>query len=418
MKAKNLKNILIFLILFSALVITSVDPSRSPFGVISSSSMEPTLHRGDLVLVLKVPFERVQKGDIVVFRDPNNGVAVAHRVVGRLEDGRLLTKGDNEEYLDQVRPGPVMPPIDEDLYLGLVPVVSGHPVKIPRVGAFLLNGLPFRITLVLLLALLLVPPDRSVQRSFLAPKRIFLYSLVLFFSLAVLGHMTIGRGRIGEHTYYIINNTILPLRYVVLSEGAPREMGILLPGSYVQLRSHSVDVVYSSFGWLLIPRGVILGVLSSVPQPTGIVVLDLLSSILLSGIVYFLYLAYAGVQLLLHARLSRRVLSGPHRVVLHGGDRYLVAGMVLNGVILGSLHPILSLISPLLGILVALGNRPTLASFAFSSSLFLSLGFSMGLLRPCPKNILFIAVSAALLGLVVEQLARIAKLYLIPEVGR
>ena len=418
MKAKNFKNLLIFIILLSTFVITSVDPFRSPFGVISSSSMEPTLHRGDLVLVLKIPFEKIQKGDIVVFRNPNNGVAVAHRVVGKLEDGRLLTKGDNEEYLDQVRPGPVMPPIDEDLYLGIVPILVGHPIKLPRIGAFLLNGLPFRIVLILLLALLLVPPDRSVQRSFLRSKMIYFYSLILFSSFTILGHLTIGRGRVGEHTYYVINNTILPLRYVILSDGAPQEVGTLLPGSFVQLQSRSVDVIYSSFSWLLIPKAAILGILRSISQPTGIIVLDLASSLVLSGIVYFLYLAYAGTQLFLHSRLSKRVLSGPHGIVMHGGDRYLVAGLVLNGIILGSMHPVLSLISPLLGIFAALGNRPTLASFAFSTSLILSLSFSGDLLHPCTKNVLFMLVSAAILGLIVEHLAKIAKLYLIPEVGR
>lgn len=417
MKARELKNILIFLILLSAVLATSLYPNRSPFGVVSSGSMAPTLNRGDLILVLRVPFDRVGVGDIVVFRDPNNGMAIAHRVVNKLEDGRLLTKGDNETYLDQARPGPVLPPIGEDLYLGVVPTVAGHPIKIPRLGAFLLNGLPFRVILILLLALLLVPPDKGVGFPTIRPVSLLIYSFLLFSSFAFIGHMTLGRVRVGEETYYVINNTVLPLRYVVLSGRWPREAGILLPGAFVQLHSHSVDVVYSSFGWLLLPQELILRVLGRFPGLLGVLVLDLTSSLVLSGMTFASYSAYLAMHHGLFSRLSRRVLLGPIRVLRPEDEKYLVAGMAMNGVILGALHPVVVLLAPFLVVIMALADRPTLASFAFSSSLSISLGFSQGLLSPCPQNVIFLAVFAAILGLCMEFLTRAFRLYLIPGVG-
>ena len=75
----------------SVLALSSVALPGWETTVVSSSSMEPALRRGDAVLVRRTPFDRVVPGDVVVF-DTGAG-SVVHRVV-RVEDGRLVTQGD------------------------------------------------------------------------------------------------------------------------------------------------------------------------------------------------------------------------------------------------------------------------------------------------------------------------------------
>jgi len=69
--------------------------------ILAGSSMEPSLRAGDLALVRR--HENVEKGDIVLYREPKLGVHVLHRVV-RVQDGRYVLKGDNNSHLDATRP--------------------------------------------------------------------------------------------------------------------------------------------------------------------------------------------------------------------------------------------------------------------------------------------------------------------------
>jgi len=69
--------------------------------ILAGSSMEPSLRAGDLALVRR--HENVEKGDVVLYRDPEIGVHVLHRVV-RVQDGRYVLKGDNNRHLDSTRP--------------------------------------------------------------------------------------------------------------------------------------------------------------------------------------------------------------------------------------------------------------------------------------------------------------------------
>ena len=65
--------------------------------------MEPDLRRGDLVVVRARSAPEV--GDVVLYRDPALGVRVLHRVIGR-EGGRLVLKGDANDFVDDARPRP------------------------------------------------------------------------------------------------------------------------------------------------------------------------------------------------------------------------------------------------------------------------------------------------------------------------
>jgi signal peptidase len=70
------------------------------YAIVDGSSMEPALHAGDLALVRSRGDAGV--GDVALFRDPELGVHVLHRVIGR-EDGRLVLKGDANGFVDDPR---------------------------------------------------------------------------------------------------------------------------------------------------------------------------------------------------------------------------------------------------------------------------------------------------------------------------
>jgi len=74
-------------------------------------SMSPFMPDGASVTVVPFPLHRVKRGDIVM-ASYGGSWYVIHRVVRRLRDGTILTKGDSLDGLD--------PPIDESALLGRV----------------------------------------------------------------------------------------------------------------------------------------------------------------------------------------------------------------------------------------------------------------------------------------------------------
>ncbi len=77
--------------------------TEHPLLVVSSESMVPTLHVGDLIIVRGVNVNDIKaapypNGDIIVFRSPiDPNVLIVHRAVGKAyEDGEptFITKGD------------------------------------------------------------------------------------------------------------------------------------------------------------------------------------------------------------------------------------------------------------------------------------------------------------------------------------
>ena len=102
--------ILIPLIIFNfTLIIKSfINPKETPdfFGlksfVIVSRSMEPTINKGDAILVKEVPESEIAVNDIVSFSQ--DGTNVTHRIVDvTQEDGKkqYTTKGDNNNTEDK-----------------------------------------------------------------------------------------------------------------------------------------------------------------------------------------------------------------------------------------------------------------------------------------------------------------------------
>jgi signal peptidase I len=95
-----------------------------PLAAVSGSSMWPTLHKGDLVLLKGVDgMEDLQVGDIIAFRQ-ERGFSI-HRVVN-IEGEMITTRGDGNFGDD--------PPITIDDVMGKVPQVWGRLARVPFLG--------------------------------------------------------------------------------------------------------------------------------------------------------------------------------------------------------------------------------------------------------------------------------------------
>jgi signal peptidase len=103
-----------------------------PVMAVVSNSMDPTLKKGDLVVVKGVSPEDIKIGDIIVYHNPLQGVAVVHRVIDIRKDGGKLifyTKGDNNRTnrLSDQEAG-IAPPVREQWVKGIVVLT------IPKLG--------------------------------------------------------------------------------------------------------------------------------------------------------------------------------------------------------------------------------------------------------------------------------------------
>jgi hypothetical protein len=91
-------------------------------------------------------------GDVVLYRDPALGVRVLHRVV-RVENGRLLVRGDANDFVDDARPRP-----DE--------VIGTFWVSLPRLGSALMwMQSPLHAALAFLLALIALSGGVVARRT-------------------------------------------------------------------------------------------------------------------------------------------------------------------------------------------------------------------------------------------------------------
>jgi signal peptidase I len=74
---------------------------RTSYAVVSGSSMEPRIKRGDFVLVRQR--SSYAPGDVVLYDNPEIGADVLHRIISVREDGYAV-KGDANDFVDGVRP--------------------------------------------------------------------------------------------------------------------------------------------------------------------------------------------------------------------------------------------------------------------------------------------------------------------------
>ena len=59
--------------------------------VVVSGSMEPGIHRGDLLIALPVQASDIDVGEVTSLLSPLNGVLVTHRVIGVTDEGGTLS---------------------------------------------------------------------------------------------------------------------------------------------------------------------------------------------------------------------------------------------------------------------------------------------------------------------------------------
>lgn len=98
-----------------------------PMAAITSGSMWPVLKEGDLVFIHGVSDSaEIKIGDIVVFRNAENDTLTIHRVVKKLETGKLITKGDANFTEDT--------PTTFASIVGKTVTVFGKPARIPKLG--------------------------------------------------------------------------------------------------------------------------------------------------------------------------------------------------------------------------------------------------------------------------------------------
>ena len=82
-----------------------VTGSESPIVVVLSGSMEPAFYRGDLLFLTNYQEDKIEAGEIVVFKIEGRDIPIVHRVIKLHEkpsgEVKFLTKGDNNEVDDR-----------------------------------------------------------------------------------------------------------------------------------------------------------------------------------------------------------------------------------------------------------------------------------------------------------------------------
>ncbi len=105
------------------------------FAVVISDSMYPTFQKGDMYLAQAI-YINPKPGDIIMFRRPDVGLPVSHRVL-RVVGDYIYTGGDAS--------GPDLLPIKKQDVIAQAVMIGGKPIVIPKLGNyFILNAKQMR----------------------------------------------------------------------------------------------------------------------------------------------------------------------------------------------------------------------------------------------------------------------------------
>lgn len=83
------------------------------YSVVITESMYPTIEVNDTIIIKYVDFDALEVDDIIVFYNPSEEKNICHRIISIDENGKLITKGDNNLGPDTFR-------VDEEHYIGKV----------------------------------------------------------------------------------------------------------------------------------------------------------------------------------------------------------------------------------------------------------------------------------------------------------
>lgn len=98
--------------------------TEHPMASITSSSMWPSLKKGDLILIKGISSkEEVKQGDIIVYKNPK-GFTI-HRII-QLNEETVITKGDANNTSDE--------PIRYQDIIGKTITYNEKPLRIPLLG--------------------------------------------------------------------------------------------------------------------------------------------------------------------------------------------------------------------------------------------------------------------------------------------
>jgi len=153
--------VVVALVASIAFALAGVVPS--PWYVVESSSMEPVLHVGDLVIALPVDPHEIScgpRGDVIIYRAAD-GKLIIHRAVDCIEVGGkrfFLTKGDNNNFYDQ-------DPLNPSTWLLEDRVVARMVFSIPILGYPFLERYKVYTQAALLIALAYVLYSSLTSRS-------------------------------------------------------------------------------------------------------------------------------------------------------------------------------------------------------------------------------------------------------------
>lgn len=116
--------------------------------VVNSSSMQPALHTGDLLITRSTPADQVETGQVVTLTHPD-GHRVTHRVLGNKPDpsgyGQLITMQGDDNDSEDPQPYPAYT-VDKTLIRvpflgGTVRSLSQPPAKYFVLGSIVLFGI-------------------------------------------------------------------------------------------------------------------------------------------------------------------------------------------------------------------------------------------------------------------------------------
>lgn len=117
--------VIALVIVFTPRILSWALDTPYPMAAVTSSSMWPTLKKGDLVFLKGVDKpEELEVGDIIGFELDDGGFAI-HRII-QIDGDRITTKGDGNQTADPV--------ISFDRVIGYVPKIGGRLAKVPYLG--------------------------------------------------------------------------------------------------------------------------------------------------------------------------------------------------------------------------------------------------------------------------------------------